>query len=69
MSYQQAGPSRSALATVTIVDANNAPVSDAMVYGTFSGATNESVSGVTGADGQVTLTSSNKKDGGTWNAM
>jgi hypothetical protein len=24
------------------------------------------VSGVTGADGQVTLTSSNNKDGGTW---
>jgi len=36
------------------------------VYGTFSGVTSDSVSGVTGADGQVTLTSSNKKDGGTW---
>jgi hypothetical protein len=50
----------------TIVDANSAPVEGATVYGTFSGATSDSVSGVTGADGQMTLTSSNKKDGGTW---
>ncbi len=66
MSYQQAGKNYKAKATVPILDANSAPVEGATVYGTFSGATNESVSGVTGADGQVTLTSSNKKDGGTW---
>ena len=36
------------------------------MYGTFSGATNDSVSGLTGANGNVTLVSSNKKNGGTW---
>jgi hypothetical protein len=66
MSYPKAGRNYKARATVTIVDANSAPVEGATVYDIFSGATNEGVSGVTGADGQVTLTSSNKKDGGTW---
>ena len=66
MSYQKAGRNYKAKATLPILDANSAPVEGATVYGTFSGATNENVSGVTGADGQVTLTSSNKKDGGTW---
>jgi hypothetical protein len=66
MSYQQAGRNYKAKATVTILDANSAPVEGATVYGTFSGATNESMSGVIGADGQVTLTSSNGKDGGAW---
>jgi hypothetical protein len=66
MSYQQAGRNYKARATVTILDANSVPVEGATVYGTFSGVTSDSVSGVTSADGQVTLTSSNKKDGGTW---
>jgi hypothetical protein len=66
MSYQQAGRNYKARATVTILDADSAPVEGATVSGTFSGATSEGVSGVTGADGQVALTSSNKKDGGTW---
>lgn len=66
MSYSNAGPNYYAIATVTIVDAGNAPVEGAAVYGTFSGATSDSVSGVTGADGKVTLTSSKKKNGGTW---
>jgi len=66
MSYQQAGRNYKARATVTILDANSALVEGATVYGIFSGATSDSVSGVTGADGQVTLTSSNNKDGGTW---
>jgi hypothetical protein len=66
MSYQQAGRNYKAKATVTILDANSAPVEGAIVYGIFSGATSDSVSGVTSADGQMTLTSSNKKDGGNW---
>ena len=66
MSYQQAGRNYKAKAMVAIVDANSAPVEGATVYGIFSGATNDIESGVTAADGQVTLTSSNKKDGGTW---
>jgi len=66
MSFQQTGKNYKAQATVTILDAADAPVGSATVYGTFSGATDDSVSGDTGADGTVTLTSSRKKDGGTW---
>jgi hypothetical protein len=66
MSSQKSGQSYKALAAVTVVDANNAPVSGAIVYGTFSGATSDSVNGVTDANGNVTLTSSSKKGGGTW---
>ncbi len=66
MAYQQAGRNYKAEAMVTIVDANSAPVEGATVYGTFSGATSDSVSGVIDADSKVTLTSSNKKDGGSW---
>ena len=62
MAIKQAGPNRSARGTVTIMDANNVPVSGAMVYGTFSGATNESVSRQTDSYGQVTLESSKVKD-------
>jgi hypothetical protein len=66
MSYQRAGRNYKAKATVPILDASSAPVEGATVSGIFSGATSDSVSGVTAADGQVTLTSSNKKDGGSW---
>jgi len=66
MSYQKAGVNYKALATVTIVDAEGVPVGGATVYGTFSGSTNEGVSGLTGASGQVTLASSNSKQGGSW---
>jgi hypothetical protein len=66
MSSGSAGPNYYALATVTILDAGDAPVGTATVYGTFSGATSDSVSGDTGGDGTVTLQSSKKKHGGTW---
>jgi PKD repeat protein len=67
MAIKQAGPNHSALATVTIVDANNVPVSSAVVYGTFSGATSDSVSRQTDSYGQVTLKSSRVKDpSATW---
>jgi beta-glucanase (GH16 family) len=42
-------------ATVTILDNLNAPVSGAVVAGTFSGTFNESASGTTNSNGQVTL--------------
>jgi len=66
MASQKSGQTYKAKATLTIVDANNAAVSGATVSGTFSGATSDSVSGTTGASGNVTLTSSGKKGGGTW---
>jgi len=66
MSYKKTGKNYAALATVTIVDAGDAAVEGATVYGTYSGATSESVSGITAADGQVTLASAKKLDGGTW---
>jgi hypothetical protein len=67
MAIKQAGPNHSALATVTIVDANNVPVSGAVVYSTFSGATSDSVSRQTDSYGQVTLKSSKVKDpSATW---
>jgi len=44
-----------ATAQVTILDNNSVPVSGATVNATFSGTFNETVSGVTGANGVVTL--------------
>jgi hypothetical protein len=66
MASQKTGQTYKAKATVTIVDAYDAPVSGATVSGTFSGATSGSVSGSTDSSGNVTLTSSGKKGGGTW---
>jgi hypothetical protein len=66
MSFQKAGVNYKAVAVVTIVDAQDAPLEEATVSGTFSGATGDTVSGVTGAGGQVTLLSSTCKYGGTW---
>ncbi len=66
MSSQRQGQSYLAKAAVTILDAGNAAVEGATVYGTFSGATNNNVNEVTAANGQVTLSSSGKRGGGTW---
>jgi hypothetical protein len=55
-----------ALATVTILDQADAPVGSATVSGEFTGATSDSVSDDTIGDGTVTLESSAKKNGGTW---
>jgi hypothetical protein len=60
------GVNHFATATVTILDASDQPVGTATVYGTFSGATSDSVSDDTAGDGTVTLQSSNKKNGGSW---
>jgi subtilisin len=46
-----------ALATVTIVDADSAPVAGATVSGRWSGATSDTDSGVTDSTGEVTLSS------------
>jgi PKD repeat protein len=48
-------------ATVTIVDQNNAPVQGATVYGNFDAPNTSTKSGVTGADGKVTLDSDRSK--------
>jgi len=44
------------VATVTIYDQNNNPVSSATVYGSFSGPTSSNVNGTTNSSGQVTFT-------------
>ncbi|MHC4895456.1 MAG: hypothetical protein ACYTFV_19385, partial [Planctomycetota bacterium] len=54
-------------ATITIVDNNGDPVQGATVTGNFTGKTSDpGVSGTTGANGQVTLSSSSAKGGGGW---
>ncbi|WP_281795682.1 hypothetical protein [Desulforhabdus amnigena] len=66
MSYQQKGKNYRAAATVTIGDAKGGSVSGATVHGMFSGATSDSVSGVTDGSGQITLNSSSTRQSGTW---
>jgi hypothetical protein len=66
MSCSQQGPFYKSVATVTILDVDDQPVDLATVFGTFSGATSDSVSGDTGDDGAVALESSKVKNGGTW---
>jgi hypothetical protein len=66
MSYGKTGKDYWAEATVTIMWYDVNPLDGATVYGTFSGATSDSVSGITNGDGQVTLASSTKRNGGTW---
>ncbi|GAB4577547.1 MAG: hypothetical protein Fur0022_02780 [Anaerolineales bacterium] len=53
-------------ALITVVDANNQPVSGATVFGEFSGDTSSTVSGLTNGSGQVTLSSTAKKNGANW---
>jgi protocatechuate 3,4-dioxygenase beta subunit len=53
-------------ALVTVHDQNNQPVSGATVSGSFSGDSSSSASGTTNASGQVTLSSSIKKNGVNW---
>ena len=59
-----AGPNKfyTAVATVTIVDGSSVPVEGAAVSGTWSGATNDTDSGVTDASGQVSLQSDKVKN-------
>lgn len=65
MALKTAGINTSALATVTIIDSNNSPVEGATVYGHWSVATNDSDSGVTDVNGQVTLESDKVKRAGS----
>ena len=57
MSLKKTGANVNAFATVTIVDANGAPVSGATVSGKWSGATPDTDTGVTDSSGQVKLKS------------
>jgi endoglucanase len=66
MSFQPTGKNYKAIATVAIADATGRPVSSATVQGLFTDATTDSVSALTGSDGQATLTSSGKRGGGNW---
>lgn len=57
MGLKVAGINISALATVTVVDANGLPVAGVTVAGQWSGATSDADSGITDAAGQVYLVS------------
>ena len=58
-----AGPNSRGEATVVVVDAAGQPVADATVTCTFTGSVNETLSGVTGTDGSVVLTTNDKVRG------
>jgi hypothetical protein len=60
--YKAKGWFTHATATVTIVDANDNPVKDAKVSGTWSGLTDDSNSGTTDGDGKVALDSDSVKN-------
>jgi hypothetical protein len=53
-------------AYVTIVDAGDAPVDDAVVTGTYSGPWNGQKSNTTGSDGIANMGQVSSKTGGTW---
>jgi hypothetical protein len=57
MSLKFAGPNVNATATVTVIDVDGMPVSGAMVYGQWSGATSAADSGATDSSGQETFKS------------
>jgi hypothetical protein len=67
MSYKQAGPNYSGIATVWIKNDSGGDVDGADVYGEWTGAVNESEFGTTGPNGKVILESSKKRNGGTFN--
>jgi len=62
MSKKVAGINTEAIATVTIVDANNNPIEGAMVSGHWSGLASDSDSGVTDDNGKVLLQSDKVKN-------
>jgi beta-glucanase (GH16 family) len=66
MGSRSAGLNYFGQATVWVKDEADADIEGAMVHGTWSGATNETVSGLTGADGTVFFESSKVKNGGTF---
>ncbi|MHC4586729.1 MAG: PKD domain-containing protein [Planctomycetota bacterium] len=67
MSTKKAGPNTNAIATVTVVDADGAPVEGATVSGHWSGLTTDSDSGVTKVNGSVSLKSDRVRNvGGTF---
>jgi hypothetical protein len=62
MSTRARGPNVNAIATVTVVDAGGVPVEGATVSGHWSGLTSDSDSGITVADGTVSLSSNKLKN-------
>jgi len=67
LGVKSAGPNKFywGIATVTIVDANGAPVAGATVYGHWEGSTADSDSGTTGTSGTVSLTSDSVRNPAT----
>ena len=66
MSLGTAGANRFGIATVWIKDASGNDVSGATVSGDWTGLVSNPSSGITGADGKVTLESSKTKSSGTF---
>lgn len=66
MGSRNGGPNYFGQATVWVKDDTGADIEGATVHGTWSGATNETVSGLTGADGTVFFESSKVRNGGTF---
>jgi len=64
MSVNKTGKNVNATATVTIIDEDGHPVSNATVSGSWSGLVSGSASGITGSNGSVTLTSPKSKQSG-----
>ncbi|MBW8040334.1 MAG: cellulase family glycosylhydrolase [Planctomycetes bacterium] len=62
MSTKTRGPNVNGIATVTVVDAGGVPVEGATVSGHWSGLTSDSDSGITVADGTVSLSSNKLKN-------
>jgi len=68
MSLKYAGPNVSALATVTVYDADSQPIAGATVYGVWSGLTSDSDSGITDVSGRVTVESGKVRNPGSGSA-
>ena len=60
------GPNYAGRVTVRMVDGNDMPVVGASIHGSWSGATSSDVSGSTDGTGEVSFTSPQTKDGGTF---
>ncbi|NNL95213.1 MAG: hypothetical protein HKO64_06285, partial [Xanthomonadales bacterium] len=66
MSYRSRGPNNNGVADVLVLDENGAPLAGATVSGNWSGVVSGSVSGVTGGNGRVSLSSAKSRSSGSF---
>lgn len=62
MEFKKSGINRSVTAKVTVLDTDDKPVTGATVYGTWDGAYDSNVGGLTDADGTIVFTSGKVKE-------